>query len=1448
MVDPSFLQSVNVSILPRSDNAYDLGSSSYRWKKGYFANKVISGRDFSIADGVIMDTLLSTEETIGFLAWLSLVQNDYFLFNPPDKYEYDDGSGWVEGTIDDSLKSIFMGKTGSFVIPNGRKAVRFTWSDITENRYFRLFYMIVAGNTPIAKITFEASGDGTSWTKIGEWSAEFPGNPKLVLIWKYIRTATYGNYFRITIEPDWTTGSNLSIRRMGMLFSTSLEKEDYILRKLFNWDFDRNLFTRSILPNTDNSYDLGSSSLRWKKLYTYYLDLKEDLGASIKFNSATQAFHIENIDGKFRIVRTGVDYPFVIDGVNGRIGLWTNSPSEKLHVNGNIRGYNLFPDADNTYDLGSSSLRWRNGYFAGKLETGLPVGFGTSGVGSKVVIRSTDSSCGQLQIGNPSGDEASICYIPKVTGFGSSPSSNAGYAFVAGVNVWGIGAKSWGIGEKLVTGSWVWKVDHQGNVTQKGNLLPSVDNSLDFGASSYRWKNGYFTGIITAGDYVSGIDGAGIIAGGKGGGKHLIINDIDGARWALATGGYDLTFYKHKSDTDTWEEALRLEGDGATNTPLGMTVSGFIRPKADNTYDLGSSSLRWRNGYFAGTVYINTDIHVDGHWYWKPSKNFQLYPTANGQEWSFDLRNQDTYSGCYWHVWSDTKYTILKVEGDTGYVKTRELMPLSDNSFNLGSSSLRWKNGYFAGNLNVGGVGNLGSLQIGGIDVIDSGRNIKNVFDIIPENGVATTSISTTFIWDLFMPYKFAPRTYDYDTSLIKIEYWDEASGTWVDDTASYDSTQIKKVFRGDVTGSIAFQNGKSTKFRIHMPNDGAYRYIHAVFLAFCSYDNRFRLRVYGVKSDGETEVLKAESHRDISGWPGMAIMLFENYLRYHPTSDYIKIILEFEITWGTGGYNVVINKILLWGMYPYTSYFRRMYVDEDMNTRFAGGVFPTSDNSYDLGSSSYRWKNICFAGNLIGGVGNLGSLQIGGTEVIDASRILKNIASVAQNLLPNADNSYDLGSSSKRWKNGYFAGLLDIGELSFNGLGFLKTGISAYKIKHSEGSHPTRLYDLIQRFVFKYLNNIQAETVITNLSHTWSDDKYTGIYATLVYIANNGNYDFGVNSDDASAVFVDGILAVCWLNGHGTSSTWYEKYFNSYWESSSTKNADLHPNGIYLSKGWHLIVAVFEEVSGGDKIEVYMRPNQGETPGSGTNTAWALVGESAKSAGYILDYKTVPLGFALNMLRSWWKAESIPIYDIADGHYVIRAGLKSYGEIVPSSDNSYDLGSSSYRWKNGYFAGDIYVAGNKVWHAGNDGAGSGLDADTVDGKHASAFALTDLSNVSDSTILSKLKNVDGSGSGLDADLLDGKHAGNSSGQIPVSNGTKCTNLNADLLDGYHAGNSSGQIPISNGTKCTNLNADMVDGEHASAFTHARNGGKNIWVQSSAPTAQDTGDIWIKTS
>lgn len=144
------------------------------------------------------------------------------------------------------------------------------------------------------------------------------------------------------------------------------------------------------------------------------------------------------------------------------------------------------------------------------------------------------------------------------------------------------------------------------------NLLPDDDNTRDLGSLSNRWKNGHFANIVVAGTYVDGIGGGGIIAGPTGGGRHLIINDISGARWALGTGGYDLHIYKHKSDTDTWEEALRLEGDTANNYPLGVSVAGFVRPVDDSTHDLGALGYRWRNIWLSGYVVFADNSHRRG--------------------------------------------------------------------------------------------------------------------------------------------------------------------------------------------------------------------------------------------------------------------------------------------------------------------------------------------------------------------------------------------------------------------------------------------------------------------------------------------------------------------------------------------------------------------------------------------------------------------------------------------------------------------------------------------------------------------------------------------------------------------------------------------------------------------------------------------------------------------
>ena len=76
----------------------------------------------------------------------------------------------------------------------------------------------------------------------------------------------------------------------------------------------------------------------------------------------------------------------------------------------------------------------------------------------------------------------------------------------------------------------------------------------------------------------------------------------------------------------------------------------------------------------------------------------------------------------------------------------------------------------------------------------------------------------------------------------------------------------------------------------------------------------------------------------------------------------------------------------------------------------------------------------------------------------------------------------------------------------------------------------------------------------------------------------------------------------------------------------------------------------------------------------------------------------------------------------IVDGGLIIRAQGYSGSTLSGTQEllrirnlNGSSIGTGEFQWK-----------GNEIWHAGNDGSGSGLDADTVDGYHAADFYTTE--------------------------------------------------------------------------------------------------------------------------
>ena len=101
------------------------------------------------------------------------------------------------------------------------------------------------------------------------------------------------------------------------------------------------------------------------------------------------------------------------------------------------------------------------------------------------------------------------------------------------------------------------------------------------------------------------------------------------------------------------------------------------------------------------------------------------------------------------------------------------------------------------------------------------------------------------------------------------------------------------------------------------------------------------------------------------------------------------------------------------------------------------------------------------------------------------------------------------------------------------------------------------------------------------------------------------------------------------------------------------------------------------------------------------------------------------------------WKAKATQ-----DGAFVFRNSGDGIGLDLLVQDGAVTADTvftyNSYRWRNGEF----YSGGNKYWHEGNDGPGSTLDADRLDGIEANSFLRSDVADYKTAGILQMNDNV----------------------------------------------------------------------------------------------------------
>jgi len=388
--------------------------------------------------------------------------------------------------------------------------------------------------------------------------------------------------------------------------------------------------TGTMRPKTDNTVDLGTSTLEFKDLYIDGIAQVDTLQVD---ESATIAANL-TVTGNATISTN-----LTVNG-NTTIG---NAATDTITVTADVAS-NLIPSADNTYDLGAATDEWRDLYIDGTAT------IDTLQVDESATITANLTVNGNTTLGNAATDTVTITadvasnLIPSADdthdlGSATDEWRNIYIDGTAQVDTLQVDESATITANLTVNGNTTLGNAATDTVTVTAdvasNLIPSADNTYDLGATGSEWKDLYITGTANIDSLVA--DTAAISAGtatlsaatvitSTGGIVTLQRNDtaittgetlgaVDFQAPNVSGGGdavlvaatikavADDTFSSTANKTSLlFQTAL----DGAVATRVEVTGDGHVLPGVDDAYDLGSTTKEWRNLWVDGTANIDS--------------------------------------------------------------------------------------------------------------------------------------------------------------------------------------------------------------------------------------------------------------------------------------------------------------------------------------------------------------------------------------------------------------------------------------------------------------------------------------------------------------------------------------------------------------------------------------------------------------------------------------------------------------------------------------------------------------------------------------------------------------------------------------------------------------------------------------------------------------------------
>jgi len=354
-------------LLPDSDKACSIGSSSRRLANVFSVRTYVGDGNRGIAYSkfagfatcninAIFDRAVWTEYFGNFLLYADLkpgavlstsgsISNPENVFRPGDSY----------ATLDTSGGSCVIELTG-ISIP--------VTSSVSSNRAFVQFH----GGGGSVYLKIEVQGKSGTWYTVFEDTVDI-GTGRLVIsdpltskgvVYpdEWPATGIRVTFSNSTSNPFW-------VRQVGVLGGRNpLEAMPYL-------PLCGGSLYGSLRPSSTNTYDLGSSSYKWRNVYLHHLNfanqIRDDyiklwdyyligIRSYTWFAQSDQRFQFKSREAN------NSDYPEIFQLLRS-----DESVAFGVRYDGAITtfggfGTHVLPISDNAYDLGSSSYRWANVY------------------------------------------------------------------------------------------------------------------------------------------------------------------------------------------------------------------------------------------------------------------------------------------------------------------------------------------------------------------------------------------------------------------------------------------------------------------------------------------------------------------------------------------------------------------------------------------------------------------------------------------------------------------------------------------------------------------------------------------------------------------------------------------------------------------------------------------------------------------------------------------------------------------------------------------------------------------------------------------------------------------------------------------------------------------------------------------------------------------------------